>query len=48
MASEALLALGFHRSIAEKAVRSVLSQDQTSDLSVEDLLKKALRLAGIK
>ena len=47
-ALEALLALGFQRVVAEKAVRAALSQDQTSDMTVEDLLKKALRLAGSK
>lgn len=47
-ALEALLALGFQRSVAEKAVRSALSEDSSRDLAVEDLVKKALRLTGTR
>ncbi len=47
-ALEAMLALGFQRSVAEKAVRSALNQDRSQDMTVEDLLKKALSLAGTR
>lgn len=47
-ALEALLALGFQRAIAERSIRAALSLDQTQDLTVEDLLKMALRMAGSK
>ncbi len=47
-ALEALLALGYQRSVAEKAVRSALSEDASRDLTVEDLVKMALRMTGAK
>ncbi|HAV24096.1 MAG: Holliday junction DNA helicase RuvA [Ignavibacteria bacterium GWA2_55_11] len=43
---QALLALGFQRSVAEKAVRGALQETQGKALGVEELLKRALRLAG--
>jgi Holliday junction DNA helicase RuvA len=45
-ALEAMLTLGFQRSIAEKAIRNVLRNEQSEELSVEILLKKALRSAS--
>jgi Holliday junction DNA helicase RuvA len=45
-ALEAMLTLGFQRSTAEKAIRSVLNEQQGEDLSVEELLRKALRVSG--
>ena len=43
---QALLALGFQRSVAEKAVRGALQETQGKALGVEELLKRALRVAG--
>lgn len=42
-AVSALITLGYSQSIAEKAVRKVLSEDETKDISAEKLIKKALR-----
>jgi Holliday junction DNA helicase RuvA len=47
--SEALLALtslGYNRIAAEKAIRLALNDGGESDLSVEDLIKKALKHSG--
>jgi Holliday junction DNA helicase RuvA len=44
--SEALLALtslGFNRAVAEKAIRSALAESNGKELSIEELIKKALR-----
>jgi holliday junction DNA helicase RuvA len=42
-ALNALLSLGYHRSIAEQALRQVLKDSQGKDLPVEELIKQALR-----
>lgn len=39
----ALIALGFQRSAAEKAIRAALNESQGGPLSVEELLKRALK-----
>jgi Holliday junction resolvasome RuvABC DNA-binding subunit len=44
--AEALLALtslGYQRTAAEKAIRQALNESDTGDISVEELIKKALR-----
>jgi Holliday junction DNA helicase RuvA len=49
MRSEALLALtslGYPRATAEKAIRAVLHESDGSGLSVEELIKRALRHTG--
>lgn len=47
-ALQALLALGFPRATAEKGLRSVLQGANGASLSVEELLKRALKLAGLR
>jgi Holliday junction DNA helicase RuvA len=42
----ALSALGFPRAVAEKALRQVLSEDATAQLTVEVMVKRALRRTG--
>lgn len=49
--NEALLALtslGYQRSSAEKAIRMALSEPSSDELSVEELIKRALRHTGQK
>lgn len=47
-ALQALLALGFPRTAAEKGIRSALQSANGSSLSVEELVKRALKLAGLR
>lgn len=47
-ALQALLALGFPRAAAEKGLRSALQGANDASLSVEELLKRALKLAGLR
>lgn len=47
-ALQAMLALGFPRPAAEKAIRSALQGAGDSTMAVEDLLKRALKLAGTR
>lgn len=47
-ALQALVALGFPRSAAEKGVRAALQGADGASLSVEELLKRALKLAGLR
>jgi Holliday junction DNA helicase RuvA len=51
MRLEALLALtslGYNRPSAEKAIRQVLNESADADLSLQDLIKRALRYASSK
>ncbi len=45
-ALQAMLALGFPRSSAERSIHSVVENAGDATLSVEELLKRALKLAG--
>jgi len=45
---QAMIALGFLRPVAEKAIRSALQGAGDSSFTVEELLKRALKLAGIR
>ncbi|MEK6650785.1 MAG: Holliday junction branch migration protein RuvA [Bacteroidota bacterium] len=47
-ALQAMLALGFPRPAAEKAIRSALQGAGDATLAVEDLLKRSLKLAGTR
>ncbi len=47
-ALQALLALGFPRTAAEKGIRAALQGANGASLSVEELLKRALKLAGLR
>jgi Holliday junction DNA helicase RuvA len=47
-ALQALLALGFPRAAAEKGLRSALQGADGASLTVEELLKRALKLAGLR
>lgn len=47
-ALQALVSLGYNQQIAEKAVRMVLKEEKSSKISVEELIKKALRFTSIK
>lgn len=42
-ALQALVSLGYNQQIAEKAIRMVLKEAETSTISVEELIKRALR-----
>jgi len=44
----ALMSLGFNRSSAEQAVRTVLNESTSKDLSVEELIKRALHHSAKK
>ena len=51
MRQEALLALtslGYNRPVAEKAIRQVLNESAGSDISLQDLIKRALRYTSAK
>jgi Holliday junction resolvasome RuvABC DNA-binding subunit len=51
MRLEALLALtslGYNRPAAEKAIRQVLSESADASLSLQELIKRALRYASSK
>ncbi len=39
----ALMSLGYHRAVAERALRSVLQESRGEDLPVEELVKRALQ-----
>lgn len=47
-ALQALIALGFPRTSAEKGIRSALQSADGASLSVEELLKRSLKLAGLR
>ena len=47
-ALQAMLALGFPRPAAEKSIRSALQDTGDTALALEDLLKRALKLAGTR
>jgi holliday junction DNA helicase RuvA len=42
----ALLSLGYNRTTAENVIRAVISESRTKDLSVEEMIKKALHHAS--
>jgi len=42
-ALQALISLGYNQQIAEKAIRLVLKECKTSEISIEELIKRALR-----
>jgi Holliday junction resolvasome RuvABC DNA-binding subunit len=42
-ALQALMALGYARSVAETGLRDVLQSDSGSELEVEELVKRALK-----